>query len=76
MPNFIGRANLFWQSKAFKKAAEITYNPQINYCPGNIPNELHSMCLKRYVGIVNLKNFSGLYTKPEEQVLPNRIQDR
>ncbi|OWK98628.1 hypothetical protein AP75_04900 [Kaistella haifensis DSM 19056] len=31
MPNFIGRANLFWQSKAFKKAAEIQAGIKVYY---------------------------------------------
>ena len=31
MPNFIGRANLFWQSKAFKNAAEIQTGVKVYY---------------------------------------------
>lgn len=31
MPNFIGRANLFWQSKAFKNAAEIQAGIKVYY---------------------------------------------
>ncbi|WP_027377069.1 putative porin [Kaistella palustris] len=31
MPNFIGRANLFWQSKAFKNAAEIQTGIKVYY---------------------------------------------
>ena len=31
MPNFVGRANLFWQGKAFKKAAEIQAGIKIYY---------------------------------------------
>ncbi|OWK75196.1 hypothetical protein CBW16_07390 [Flavobacteriaceae bacterium JJC] len=31
MPNFVGRANFFWQSKAFKKAAEIQAGVKVYY---------------------------------------------
>lgn len=31
MPNFVGRFNLFWQSKAFKKAAEIQAGIKVYY---------------------------------------------
>lgn len=31
LPNFIGRANLFWQSKAFKNAAEIQAGVKVYY---------------------------------------------
>lgn len=31
MPNFVGRANLFWQSKAFKNAAEIQTGIKVYY---------------------------------------------
>ncbi|WP_226063807.1 putative porin [Kaistella polysaccharea] len=31
MPNIVGRANLFWQSKAFKKAAEIQTGIKVYY---------------------------------------------
>ncbi|HAI81161.1 MAG TPA: hypothetical protein DCL65_09055, partial [Chryseobacterium sp.] len=31
MPNFLGRANLFWQGKAFKKAAEIQAGIKVYY---------------------------------------------
>ncbi|QDP85560.1 hypothetical protein FNJ88_08295 [Chryseobacterium sp. SNU WT5] len=31
MPNFVGRANLYWQSKAFKEAAEIQTGIKVHY---------------------------------------------
>lgn len=31
MPNFVGRANVYWQSKAFKKAAEIQAGIKVYY---------------------------------------------
>ena len=59
MPNFIGRANLFWQSKAFKNAAEIQAGVKVYYFSKFASREYFPMLNEFILSGANPYNIGG-----------------